>query len=99
MKIKIPQKIEVLGSTIDIVWDNDYCERSNLLGEADNNHNRILLKEKHENILIKDDALEETFIHELVHLVFRKIGRKDLYDDETLVESLSNTLHQVIKQL
>ena len=53
MKIKIPEKIEVLGSTIDIIWDEDYCEKCDLMGSANTNHNTIILRKKYKNILLK----------------------------------------------
>jgi len=99
MKIKIPKKIEVIGSTVEIIWDEEYCERFGVLGQADVNHNKIFLKKIHENKKFTDDALVETFLHELVHFMMRKLGKTDLNADETFVESFSNVLHQVIKQL
>ena len=100
MKIKIPEKIEIIGSTIDIIWDEDYCEEHDLMGSANMNHNTITLRKKYKNTLLKDDAISETFIHELVHVILRKTGRGDeLNEDETFIVPFSNALHQVIKQL
>ena len=44
--------------------------------------------------LIPEDAQEQTLYHEVVHCIFEEIGRRDLFEDETLVQSFAALLHQ-----
>ena len=44
-----------------------------------------------------DDYMEASFYHELVHAMLETMGKRNLSEDEELVEWLANQLHQFMK--
>lgn len=97
--IKIPDKIELLGSIIKTVYDQQILEEFKMVAQYNTNFNEIRLKKRHEDRVIPEDCLFVNYIHELIHAMLEKLGYNDLNDDEKFVESFSNLLVQVLKQL
>jgi len=46
---------------------------------------------------VSDSIVEETFYHELVHAILHSLGRKDLNEDESFVQSFAILLYQFEK--
>lgn len=97
--MKIPDKIELMGSVIDTVYDRQILEEFRSLAQFNTNFNEIRLKKKHENRILSEDCLFESYIHELVHAMLNKLGYNELNEDERFVEQFANLLIQVLKQL
>jgi hypothetical protein len=60
---------------------------------------KIKLALKYQGFDIPADQLEQTFYHELVHVILTELGEERLNSNETFVQSFSLLLHQFIKQL
>ena len=64
--------------------------RGKLLGDCDVNTMKIQVATSN----LPDSAIEHNRWHEQVHLMFKLIGKDDLYDDEALVDSMAGMLAQ-----
>lgn len=89
----IPDKVKIGG--IDYTVRRD-CDRelscASLDGEIRYAMQEIALKSNYEK-----QYTEQVFMHEIVHGIFSAIGRNELRKDETLIESFSQVLYQVLK--
>ena len=97
--MKVPDKIQIIGSEITTVYEELLLEESGCSGQTNPPFNEIRLRRKIAGREIGEDKLFETYTHELVHTILNKIGYEELSNDEAFVTSLSNVLVQVIKQL
>jgi hypothetical protein len=55
---------------------------------------RIEVQKKWQGRVVPTDSKDQTVIHEMVHCLFYDIGRGDLANDETLVQSVALAFHQ-----
>lgn len=92
--MKIPNKINMFGETINVIHKKDLMKRTNNAGEAHYRFNEIHISDDD-----KQDIKENTFFHEWLHLAFDKLGEKELRDNERVVGSLAGLLHQLIKDI
>jgi len=97
--MKIPDKIELLGSVIKTVYDQQILEEFKHLAQWNINFNEIRLKKRHEDRNLDNNCLFENYIHELVHAMLDKLKYGKLSSDEQFVEQFANLLVQVLKQL
>lgn len=97
--MKIPDEIEIMGSIIKTVYDQQILDEFKLIAQYNTNFNEIRLKERMENRILSDNILFENYIHEVTHAMLVKLGYAELADDEKFVEGFSNLLVQVFKQL
>ena len=97
--MKIPDKIELLGSVIKTVYDQQVLEEFKQLAQWNINFNEIRLKKRHEDRNLDNDCLFENYIHELIHAMLDKLKYGKLSGDEQFVEQFSGLLVQVLKQL
>jgi len=98
-KMKIPDKIELLGSIIKTVYDQQLLEEFKQVAQHNSAFNEIRLKKRHEDRIFDGDILFENYIHELVHAMLTKLKYDKLNDNEQFIEQFSNLLVQVLKQL
>jgi len=95
----IPKEIQLGGTIIKIVFDNDYCNKANVWGLAKYRTGEIILCTELEGDKMDSDTIERTLYHELVHWILHLNGEKEMGKDEAFVERFSNLLHQAVKQL
>jgi len=95
--MRIPKKIKLLNQTIDIKIDNDFCDAKSVLGQANINHNEIVLCTRHEGRAVPVDRQAHTLMHELAHFIFFLVGRVDLYTDELLADTFATILHDLLE--
>lgn len=46
---------------------------------------------------VPEQSQEQTLMHEIVHCILEEIGREDLNNDETFVQSFSMLMYQLIE--
>ena len=97
--MKIPDEIQILGSVIKTVYEQQLLEEQEMGGQTNPPFNEIRLRKFIESREIGNDKLFETYFHEVLHTIFNKIGYKEIAKDETFITSMSNALIQIIKQL
>ena len=89
----IPRSFKVFGRTYTVRIEDDLLAREDLLGET--NHREQVIRLQAVGAAFPADHQEQTFYHELVHLLFGLVSRDDLRKDEALVDLLGSMLHQV----
>lgn len=94
--MKIPRSFKIMGHTIVVEYDKLLINKDDSRGVADFRINKIILQPNVEGNALPRTAIEQTFLHELIHWICYKIGRNDLKDDETFVDSFSGLLHQAL---
>ena len=87
--MKIPKKFQLGGTT----WTVEYVteEQEKEWGRCYFKESRIVLKNT-----LKGDALEATFLHELVHAMYYHQGKNS--HNEKDVDTLAHLLHQYLNQ-
>ena len=93
--MKIPKRFKMFGQTIDIEYDKTLTHRTDNIGVASSIRNKITLQSNIEGHPMPRQKMEETFLHEKVHLILNFM-RHDLSSNEAFVEIFSGLLHQSI---
>ena len=91
MTKKLIATTNIFSSEIKVYNDN-LLERG-LLGNSNSMLNEIVIHEG-----CNDDVHFEVVMHELIHMILEKIGRNDLSQDETFVNTLGNALSQATSE-
>ena len=94
--MKIPKSYKQYGQTVNIEFRKKMVAKDGDLGAARFGENKIVLQENNEGCPILQTQLEQTFLHEKVHMIFHFLGEKDMSENEKLVEGVSQLLHQSI---
>jgi hypothetical protein len=90
---------QILGQTIEVIIDNEYCHKNKCYGQFIPFENKIIIANKFKSkkvwIDYKQEIIDATFYHELIHcLLF--YADSESWLDEKLVDKLGNFLHQYI---
>lgn len=72
--MKIPDKIQIIGSEIKTVYEDQLLEELCLSGQTNPPFNEIRLRKIIADRRIDEDKLFETYTHEVVHTILNKIG-------------------------
>jgi predicted SprT family Zn-dependent metalloprotease len=99
MKIKIPEKLKLMGQTIRVVHEDGLVTRCDAVGHARYRENTIALQKSTEGYNLSDEQIEETFLHELIHFVFYKLGERELMENEKLIDGMAGLLHQALRTM
>lgn len=96
-EVEIPEKFDIFGQTFKVVLDDELYETTGNMGECNNHTGIIKLQTDVSGYRLSGDEIKETYLHEVIHAIFSKIGFKSLCNDENLVELFANALYQVLK--
>ena len=94
--MKIPKQFNILGYTIDVVYEDDRLNERQLLGQASPNFAKISLRKQVEGKVLPKATLEHTYLHEVVHIVLKAMGEDELYENEKFVDLFAGLLHQIL---
>lgn len=102
--MKIPKQLKLLGHTVTVEFDNEYCEKNACFGSYIMHENKIILCDKYRPnnkrwVKIKSDNIEHVFLHELTHAVLYYMNRLELFEDEEFVDQFAGLLHQAINTM
>ncbi|WP_425203994.1 ImmA/IrrE family metallo-endopeptidase [Priestia megaterium] len=86
----IPDYIKVAGITYKVQEVDGILEKFNILGQI--NYHKGIIELDTELPL---DRKEQTFIHEVLHAVFKEAGYDE--QDEEMIDRVSMVLYQVLK--
>ena len=97
--MKIPKQIEIAGIVYDIEIvkpDDPKLDYGRQMGLQDPKSCSIFLEHR-----LNEQVEAQVFIHEITHAILDalQISDREIMLDERFVESFSQLLHQVIKQL
>jgi len=95
--MKIPKKFKLFGQTITVEYDEKLVEREDLKGVALYRENKIkLLPAKGVYSNKPQHQVEQTFLHEVCHIIMHYLCENDMVDNEKFIDNFSNMLHQFI---
>lgn len=93
----IPETFEILGTTMSVeLRKNRTAMEAGNIGVTLRSRNHIVLYKESANGPLVREIVEQTFMHELVHVVFDAVGLTDLAGNEDIVDRVSRGLHQVL---
>lgn len=93
-KINIPREFKLNGKKITVEFDDDYCEDEGYLGEADFDLRLITLTRKDKNKRLPKKEIDQTFYHELMHLILDAANRHQLKYNEDFVDAVGMLLYE-----
>lgn len=94
----IPKKIQIAGREVEIITDNEFCNKEGVIGQCRVNENKIYMTDE-KNGASKQEV-EQTLIHEILHYINGMLGRNgDIPDDHLYIKPLSELLYQVFNQI
>jgi hypothetical protein len=88
----IPTGFQVLGCNIEVElrhpdnWDHD-----DAVGMYDPMNHKITV------VVKSQQMMEHAFYHELVHCILFALGKNELSEDESFVDTFAGLLHQAMK--
>ena len=100
--MRIPIRFRLLGQTINVVWDPGLCRSEDQTGQARYRFNEIRIQPSCDGNPRSSDAIEHTFLHELMHWILfyagwsYDAGKRELHEDERLVDLCAGLLHQAL---
>ena len=98
--MKIPNKIKILGKDINIKFDKELMNSSSNKGEAHYRYNKIILQSNTNSIPLKQQQIDETLLHEIIHFILIMTALSDNFEnekEEQFVKLFSEVLYQVLK--
>lgn len=94
--MKIPKKIKVAGHYYKIIWDDKGLVKQHLIGTASNDFKEIRLCKYYNSKRARAKSeIEETFLHEIIHVVDKNYNNDSL--SEKALNRLAQGLYQVLK--
>jgi hypothetical protein len=98
-EFKIPVSFEVGGKTYKVIFDEDLSHEKNKHGECWPARTLIKLQDGTKGEKLSQDYVNETFCHELVHVILDEAGREDLSRNEKIVTPCGLILYQILKTM
>lgn len=95
--ILIPEKFRLNGKSIEVILDNGYCDNEKCLGEADFTQSIITICSHDRGKKLSKKDREQTFFHELVHMILDSMGKDRLKYDEDFVDLFATRLYEYEK--
>ena len=92
--MKIPKRFKLFNHVITVKLEEDLYRNTDRWGEV-----RYRRKEIAIDSTIDKGYQEQTFIHELVHLIFDMMSEQELTKNEKLVNTFSELLYQAIETM
>ena len=92
--MKIPSTIKIGGKVFTVTYPHLFIEREGRSGQSTNWTQRILIANQVNGEPMAREHIEETFIHELIHMVDAVYNGGKL--DEETVSRMSEGLYQVL---
>jgi len=93
--MNIPEVIVIAGKRFDVVFDTPCCIKEKVYGRAEYDQCRIVLANPEDSGYHRS-LIEETFIHECLHIINSIMS----YDDkENVVHGTAELLYQVFQQI
>jgi len=94
--LRIPKRFQLMGQTIEVVYDASLNDVDDNVGQTRYRRNQIALQKNVEGVFRPQSKIEQTFCHELIHWILYMFGEEKLRLDEKFVDTFSGLLHQAI---
>ena len=96
MKFKIPKKTRIFSTEIKVIMEDKLEHETGCVGEANYNMGLIKIQNSTKERPVTKVALEQIYLHELIHWIFNQLNEHDLRKNEKLVDTMSMALHQAL---
>lgn len=97
--MKIPKRFKLLGHTIEVTEDAGAFYEKQTYGRCSYEGKWIKLTPKDQNHPITQGSLEQTFLHELLHMCFYHTEQAKLNENEAFIDLLAALLHQALESM
>ena len=97
--MEIPTTFEIFGEKIKVKIVKKLNFNESAVGMTYHRKGLIEIQDSTEAWPISKDSMEQTFFHELMHLVLKKLSYDELSSDENFAERMGNALQQVFKTM
>ncbi len=94
--MNIPTSFNILGQVINVVFNSEKMDDKHALGYLESDLNVITLTDISNGKQLPMSSIEQTYLHEVVHLILRHMGEDDLYKNEKFVDLFAGLLHQIL---
>ena len=95
----IPSQFKLFNQTIKVVYKRDLLDKHNCFGMWVYKRNTIYIQQSTKKHILTNEQIDQTLIHEFSHAALDLLGYSKLSEDEKLVSSLSNLIHQFVIQI
>lgn len=93
----IPKKFQIGGQTYTVRINEKQCNDLNAAGAYKTGSNQIVLRKLIDSTtLYPKSQIEQTFLHELVHVILYAMNEMKLFEDEKFVDLFATFLHQAL---
>ncbi len=92
--VRIPKSFKLFGTTINVVFDNKYCNDKSRYGESNYGGSKITLSTTQGLDELSEDKIINTFYHEKVHMILDTMGERDISNNENFVDIFAKLLRQ-----
>jgi uncharacterized protein with von Willebrand factor type A (vWA) domain len=97
----IPSKFNILNHVIEVIYDNEYCNKNECFAQFFPNENKIILADKYKTKngwrKYKQEIIDHVFYHELTHCILYYMNH-ELWDNENFVDQFSGLLAQALER-
>lgn len=94
--MEIPKRFKILGRDIEVKFDDTLIYSRDNRGEFRMREDVIVLQPNGTQYPILSKQAEQTFLHELVHVILERMGESDLSNNEKFVDVFAGMLHQAL---
>lgn len=97
VKMKLPKKIQVAGTDIDVLIVDDI--EGGLMGESLLYSSTIKIARKAKGYPQSDSTMLNTFVHECVHMILDSMGDTELSGNEKFVNTFAGFTTEIIRSI
>ncbi len=94
--MKIPRRFKVFGQTINVEQVPNLLHTEGNYGEANHRLGVIKIHCGGDNAEIPRSSIEQTFLHEVVHVILSQMNEGELCNNEQFVDVFAALLHQAL---
>jgi len=95
----IPANIKLFEQTIKVKYSRTLIDKKGAFAIWDYNTNIITIQQSTRKHPLTQEQIEGSLVHEVTHAFLDLTGNHKLSENEVLVSSLSNLIHQFIMQI
>lgn len=95
--MRIPKSFKLFGTEIEIIFDTKRCDQNECWGLASFKERQIVLTKEANGTKLSKEIIEQTFYHELMHMIMEVMEERDLRTNEKFINISSSLLHQAFK--
>lgn len=98
--MEIPSSFEILNHKVEVIIDNEFCDKQECFGAWQASQNKIILathyKKNKRWVPYKKSIVYHAFYHELFHCILFYLNKTKLNKDEEFVDGVGGLLAQIM---